>query len=61
MTMTSIAVVFLAIAIIFLAIVLRDYLKAEDKLNIARKIWLRMTFIFAAVALGLYLLNLFIA
>jgi len=55
LTPSSIAVVFVAIAIFFLGAVLRDYLKTEGKLTIARKIWLRLAFIFAGVAVGLYL------
>jgi len=55
----KLAIVFLAIAIIFVTVTLRDYLKTEDKLTIARKIWLRMAIIFTAVAIGLYLLDTF--
>lgn len=53
----KLAIVFLAIAIIFVTVTLRDYLKSEDKLTIARKIWLRMAIIFTAMAIGLYLLD----
>ncbi len=55
----SLGIVFVAIAIIFLAATLRDYLKAEGKLTIARKIWIRMAFIFAVVGIGLYLVHTF--
>ena len=37
---------------------MRDYLKAEDKLTIARKVWLRLVLIFTGVAIGLSLLAL---
>ncbi len=55
----SLGVVFVAIAVIFLAAALRDYLKAEGKLTIARMVWLRMTFIFSGVGIGIYFLNTF--
>jgi hypothetical protein len=54
-----IGIVFIAIGIIFLCITFRDYLKAEGKLTIARKIWLRMAFIFSGVGIGIYFLNNF--
>jgi succinate dehydrogenase hydrophobic anchor subunit len=37
-----------------LAAVIRDFLKSEGKLTIARKVWLQMAFIFAVVAVALY-------
>ncbi len=55
----SLGIVFVAIAVIFLAAALRDYLKAEGKLTIARKIWIRMAFIFVGVGIGLYLVQIF--
>ncbi|MBW2739285.1 MAG: hypothetical protein JRE64_10660 [Deltaproteobacteria bacterium] len=55
----SLGIVFVAIAVVFLGVTLRDYLKAEAKLTIARKIWLRMAFIFAGVGIGLYLVHTF--
>ena len=55
----SLGIVFVAIAVIFLAAALRDYLKAEGKLTIARKISIRMAFIFAVVGIGLYLVHTF--
>lgn len=51
--------VFVAIAVIFLGVTLQDYLRAEDKLTIARKVWIRMAFIFAGVAIGLYFVQTF--
>jgi hypothetical protein len=45
--------------IVFLGISFRDYLKTEGKLTIARKIWIRMAFIFAGVGIGLYLAHTF--
>jgi hypothetical protein len=44
---SAIAGVFFGIAVFFLADVLRDFLKTEGKLMIARKIWLRLAVIFA--------------
>ncbi len=55
----SLAIVFVALAVVFIGVALRDYLKTEGKLTIARKIWLRMAFIFAGVGIGLYLVHTF--
>jgi len=55
----SLGIVFVAIAVVFLGISFRDYLKTEGKLTIARKIWLRMAFIFAGVGIGLYVVHTF--
>jgi hypothetical protein len=55
----SLGIVFVAISVIFLGAALRDYLKAEEKLSIARKIWIRMAFVFTGVGIGLYLLHIF--
>ncbi len=55
-----IGIVFVAIAVIFLGAVIRDYLKTEGKMTIARKVWLRMAFIFAAVGLGLFFVQTFL-
>jgi hypothetical protein len=49
----SLGAVFGAIALILLGLTVQDYLKAEGKLTIARATWLRVTFIFAAVGIGL--------
>ena len=51
---SSLSIVFVAIAVIFIGVALRDYLIAEGKMTIARKIWIRMTIIFAAVGIGLF-------
>ena len=56
---SSLGIIFIAIAVVFLGISFRDYLKTEGKLTIARKIWLRMAFIFAGVGIGLYLMHTF--
>ncbi len=50
---SSLGIIFIAIAVVFLGISFRDYLKTEGKLTIARKIWIRMAFIFAGVGIGL--------
>jgi hypothetical protein len=52
--------IFTAISVIFLGIVFHDYLKAEDKMTISRKIWLRMAFIFAAVGISLFFAQIFL-
>jgi hypothetical protein len=52
--------VFIAIAVIFLGIAFHDYLKAQGQLTIARKVWLRIAFIFAGVGIGLYFLQIFV-
>ena len=51
---SSIGIVFVAIAVIFISVAFRDYLNAEGKMTIARKIWIRMAIIFAAVGIGLF-------
>jgi uncharacterized membrane protein YoaK (UPF0700 family) len=51
--------VFVAVAVIFLAVVVRDYLKVEGKLTPARQAWLGITFIFAAIGIGLYVVHTF--
>jgi polyferredoxin len=57
---SSLGIIFIAIAVVFLGISFRNYLKTEGKLTIARKIWLRMAFIFAGVGIGLYLVHTFL-
>ena len=56
---SSISVVFVAIAVIFISVALRDYLKEEGKATIARKIWIRLAIIFAAVGIGLFFVQVF--
>ena len=48
---------FIALAVIFIALAVQNYLKSEGKLTPARKTWLRIAFIFSAVAIGVYLMN----
>ena len=57
---SSIGIVFVAIAVIFVGVALRDYLIAEDKMTIARKIWIRMAIIFAGVGIGLFFVQIFV-
>ncbi len=57
---SSIGIVFVAIGVIFIGIALRDYLNAEGKMTIARKIWLRIAFIFAGVGIGLFFMQIFL-
>ena len=56
---STIGIVFVAIAAIFIGVVLRDYLNAEGKMTIGRKIWIRMAFIFAGVGIGLFFAQFF--
>ena len=56
----SLAMVFIGIAVIFVVAAIRDYLKTEGKMTIARKVWLRMAIIFACVGIGLYFLQTFL-
>ncbi len=49
-------IIFLAIALVFVGVALRDYLKTEGKMTIARKIWIRMALIFAGVGIGLFIM-----
>jgi hypothetical protein len=57
---SSIGIIFFAIAVIFIGVAFRNYLNVEGKMTIARKIWLRMAFVFAIVGIGLYFLQLFV-
>jgi len=57
--LSSLSIVFVAIAVIFIGVALRDYLMAEGKMTIARKIWIRMAFIFAGVGIGLFFVQIF--
>jgi hypothetical protein len=61
LTTPGVAIVFVAVAVIFVSLTLRDYLIGEAKLNPARKAWLRIAIIFAAVAIGLFIVNTFAA
>jgi hypothetical protein len=45
--------VFVALAVIFLSVAVWDYLKAEGKMTPSRQAWLRVTFIFSGVGIGL--------
>ena len=56
---SSLSIVFVAIAVIFIGVALRDYLITEGKMTVARKIWIRMAFIFAGVGIGLFFAQIF--
>jgi hypothetical protein len=56
---SSLSIVFVAIAAIFIGVALRDYLIAEGKMTIVRKIWIRMAIIFASVGIGLFFVQIF--
>ena len=53
----SIGIIFVALAVVFVGIALRDSLNASGQLTVARKIWIRMAFIFAGVGIGLYVVQ----
>jgi hypothetical protein len=53
----SVALLFVALAVIFLGAAFKNYLSAEGKLTAARKTWLHIAFIFAAVAIILALIQ----
>jgi hypothetical protein len=55
----TVSIIFIGISVIFLIVSFRDYLKTEGKMTIARKVWLRLALIFAAVGIGLYFLQTF--
>jgi hypothetical protein len=57
---STIAYIFIAISVIFIGIAIRDYLIAENKMTIGRKIWIRMAFIFAGVGIALFFVQIFI-
>ena len=54
----SFGIIFVALAVVFLGIAFRDYLNGEGKLGIVRKIWIRTTFIFASVGIGLFFVQI---
>lgn len=49
----NVALIFTALAVIFVALVVRDVLRADGKLDARRTTWLRVALIFAGVALAL--------
>jgi len=49
----SVPVIFTAIAVIFVALVQRDVLQSSRQLDPRRRTWLRLTLIFASVAIAL--------
>jgi hypothetical protein len=58
MTTADPALLFLALAIIFVAITVRDFLRSGGALTPARRTWLRVAVIFAAVAIGIHAVRL---
>jgi len=59
-TPQTISIIFIAISVVFIGIAFREYLNAEDKMTISRKIWIRMAFIFAGVGIGLFFAQIFL-
>ena len=57
---SSLSIVFVAIAVIFISVAFRDFLKEEGKVSIARKIWIRMAIIFAAIGICLFFVQIFL-
>jgi len=55
----SLSVLLVAISVVFIGIVIQDFLKKEKKMTIARKIWLRMAFIFVGLGLVLFFYQTF--
>lgn len=47
--------IFTALAVIFVALVLRDVMRSEGKVDPRRTTWLRLALIFAGVAIALQL------
>ncbi len=48
-----VAVLFVALAVLFLTAAVRDYLRSEGKMTPARRAYLGMATVFAAVGIGL--------
>lgn len=59
-TAPAVAIVFVALAVVFAGWSLRDYLMEAGALTPARKTWLRVSFIFSAIAVGLFLWHTFL-
>ena len=51
---------FVALAMIFFGLWLKDYLKGEGRIPLARKAWLRIALIFAGVGVGLLFMQAFL-
>jgi NO-binding membrane sensor protein with MHYT domain len=50
---------FAALALVFAVLAARDFFREEGRATPARKTWLRMTLIFSAVAVGLFVWHTF--
>jgi hypothetical protein len=57
---TFIAILFITISLTFLALSFFNEVKNGSNMTIARRIWLRMALVFAAVGSGLYFLHTFL-
>ncbi|HZX47843.1 MAG TPA: hypothetical protein VFF47_01340 [Nitrospirota bacterium] len=55
-TQQIVGTIFFGISAFFLVVSFRDYLRSKGKKSIARKTWLRLAVIFAAVGIVLYFL-----
>jgi len=53
-----IGLLFIGLAVVFISITVSDLLKTSGRVSIARKVWIRMAFIFAAVGIGLNLIQM---
>lgn len=59
-TAPVLGLVFVILAVIFFSLSIRDYLKAEERLHVARKAWMRIAVIFAGVGIGLFVMQVFL-
>lgn len=57
----AVAIVLVALAVVFVAAAVRNYFAEHGGLSAARSTWLRMAFIFSAVAIGLFVWHTFVA
>lgn len=57
----EVGVVFVALAVIFMAATVRNFLKEGGGLTPARNTWLRISFIFSGIAIGIFIWHNFFA
>lgn len=59
-TKSIVSIIFLIVAAILAIASVVNYIKTKGEKTVARRIWIRMAFIFAAVAVILFLINHFL-
>ncbi len=59
-TKSIVSIIFMIVAVILFMAAMWDYFKSKGEKSIARRIWLKMAFIFAAVAVVLFFVNHFL-